>query len=173
MYDKLNKVEKIIFDVLAVSLVLFYSYSAVLKPAATQYHRGIYVIITYILVFLTYKSKPLLLRVVDYLLILLSIFTVGYWILNFEVINYRTGAETPFDMAVAIVGVLIGIEVARRVVGVVFVIIGTCCCFTAFTAITCPICLPMRATPFQPCAPASSTKATACSVSWPTCWRPM
>jgi TRAP transporter 4TM/12TM fusion protein len=125
VYDKLNKVEKIIFDVLAVSLVLFYSYSAVLKPAATQYHRGIYVIITYILVFLTYKSKPMLLRAVDYLLILLSIFTVGYWILNFQVINYRTGAETPFDMAVAVVGVLIGIEVARRVVGVVFVILGT------------------------------------------------
>jgi TRAP transporter 4TM/12TM fusion protein len=125
VYDKLNKVEKIIFDVLAVSLVLFYSYSAVLKPAATQYHRGIYVIITYILVFLTYKSKPMLLRVVDYLLILLSIFSVGYWILNFQVINYRTGAETPFDMAVAVVGVLIGIEVARRVVGVVFVILGT------------------------------------------------
>ncbi|MEN8779983.1 MAG: TRAP transporter fused permease subunit, partial [Desulfobacterales bacterium] len=125
VYDKLNKVEKIIFDVLAVSLVLFYSYSAVLKPAATQYHRGIYVIITYILVFLTYKSKPMLLRVVDYLLILLSIFSVGYWILNFQAINYRTGAETPFDMAVAVVGVLIGIEVARRVVGVVFVILGT------------------------------------------------
>ena len=125
MYDKLNKVEKIIFDVLAVSLVLFYSYSAVLRPAATQYHRGIYVIITYVLVFLTYKSKPMLLRLVDYLLILLSIFSVGYWILNFQVINYRTGAETPFDMAVAVVGVLIGIEVARRVVGVVFVILGT------------------------------------------------
>jgi TRAP transporter 4TM/12TM fusion protein len=125
VYDKLNKVEKIIFDVLAVSLVLFYSYSAVLRPAATQYHRGIYVIITYVLVFLTYKSKPMLLRAVDYILILLSIFTVGYWILNFQVINYRTGAETPFDMAVAVVGVLIGIEVARRVVGVVFVILGT------------------------------------------------
>jgi TRAP transporter 4TM/12TM fusion protein len=124
MYDKLNKAEKIIFDLLAVSLVLFYSYSAVLKPAATQYHRGIYVIITYILVFLTYKSKHMLLRVVDYILILLSIFSVGYWIINFEAINYRTGAETPFDMAVAVVGVLIGIEVARRVVGVVFVILG-------------------------------------------------
>ena len=124
MYDKLNKAEKIIFDLLAVSLVLFYSYSAVLKPAATQYHRGIYVIITYILVFLTYKSKHILLRVVDYILILLSIFSVGYWIINFEAINYRTGAETPFDMAVAVIGVLIGIEVARRVVGVVFVILG-------------------------------------------------
>ncbi|MDH3957128.1 MAG: TRAP transporter permease, partial [Desulfobacteraceae bacterium] len=107
MYEKLNKIEKIIFDVLSVCLVLFYSYSAVLKPASTQYHRGIYVIITYILVFLVYKSKHKLLRIVDYLLIFLSIFSVGYWILNFEAINYRTGAETPFDMFVAIIGVLI------------------------------------------------------------------
>ncbi|HHE74803.1 MAG TPA: TRAP transporter permease, partial [Desulfobacteraceae bacterium] len=131
MYDKLNKAEKILFDVLAVSLVLFYSYAAVVSPASTQYHRGIYVIITYVLVFLAYKSQskkwPGLnpaLRVTDYLLILLSIFTIGYWILNFEDINYRTGAETPFDMAVAMIGVLIGIELARRVVGNIFVVIG-------------------------------------------------
>ena len=62
MYDKLNRIEKVIFDVLAVFLVLFYSYSAVLKPQATQYHRGIFVIITYILVFLIYKSKHKLMR---------------------------------------------------------------------------------------------------------------
>jgi hypothetical protein len=35
-----------------MALVLIYCYSAVLKPAATQYHRGVYVIITYVLVFL-------------------------------------------------------------------------------------------------------------------------
>ncbi len=124
MYDKLNRIEKVVFDVLSVFLVLFYSYSAVLQPAATQYHRGIYVIITYVLVFIVYKSKNRLLRAVDYLLVFLSIFTIGYWMLNFEVINYRTGAETPFDMAVAMVGVLIGIELARRVVGNIFVVIG-------------------------------------------------
>ncbi len=124
MYEKLNRIEKVIFDLLAVFLVLFYSYSAVLRPQATQYHRGIFVIITYILVFLIYKSKHKLMRIVDYVLILLSIFSIGYWMMNFEVINYRTGAETPFDMAVAIIGVLIGIELARRVVGSVFVVLG-------------------------------------------------
>ncbi len=131
MYDKLKNFEKIIFDILAVGLVLFYSYSAVVSPASTQYHRGIYVIITYVLVFLAYQSKSKkfpgldpVLRAADYLLILLSIITVGYWILNFEAINYRTGAETPFDMAIAMIGVLIGIELARRVVGNIFVVIG-------------------------------------------------
>lgn len=131
MYDNLKKFEQFLFDALAVTLVLFYSYSAVVAPAATQYHRGIYVIITYVLVFLAYQSKSKkwpglnpLLRATDYLLILLSVLTVGYWMMNFEAINYRTGAETQFDMAIAMVGVLIGIELARRVVGNIFVIIG-------------------------------------------------
>jgi len=124
MFEKLNRFEQIIFDVCAIFLVLFYSYSAVAAPAATQYHRGIYVIITYVLVFLLYQSKSKIMRVVDYSLILLSIGSVGYWMFNFEAINYRTGAETPFDMAVAMIGVLIGIELARRVVGNIFVIMG-------------------------------------------------
>lgn len=124
VYKNLHKIEKIIFDILSVFLVVFYSYSAVFQPAATQYHRGIYVIITYVLVFLLYKSKNMFLRVVDYLLIFLSIGSVGYWIVNFEAINYRTGAETQLDTFVAVIGVLIGVELARRVVGNIFVVIG-------------------------------------------------
>jgi TRAP transporter 4TM/12TM fusion protein len=125
VYDNLKNFEKILFDTLAVALVLFYSYSAVLAPAATQYHRGIYVIITYILVFLVYQSRSKIGRVIDYVLILLSVGTVGYWVYNFEAINYRTGAENQLDQYIAMVGVLIGIELARRVVGTVFVVIGT------------------------------------------------
>ena len=105
-------------------MVLFYSWSAIFEPAATQYHRGIYVIITYILIFLIYKSKHLVFRILDYLFMLGSVVTVGYWIMNFEAINYRTGAETDLDQWIAMVGVLIGVELARRVVGNVFVIIG-------------------------------------------------
>ncbi len=125
MFEKLNKVEKVIFDACSIILVLFYSYSAVLQPASTQYHRGIYVVLTYVLVFLLYQSKSRIMRVVDYVLMLLSVASIGYWILNFEVINYRTGAETQLDMVMAVIGVLIGIELARRVVGTVFVILGT------------------------------------------------
>lgn len=124
MYDKLNKFEKIIFDSCSLLLVLFYAYSAVWKPVATQYHRGIYVVITYVLVLLVYRSKSSIMRVIDYLLILLSIGSIGYWIVNFEAINYRTGAETNLDKTIAIIGVLIGIELARRAVGTVFVILG-------------------------------------------------
>ena len=124
MYEKLNKIEQFFFDFLSVGMVLFYSWSAIFEPAATQYHRGIYVIITYILIFLIYKSKHLVFRILDYLFMLGSVVTVGYWIMNFEAINYRTGAETDLDQWIAMIGVLIGVELARRVVGNVFVIIG-------------------------------------------------
>jgi hypothetical protein len=59
MFGKLNKAEKLVFDGLSIFLVLFYSYSAVLEPAATQYHRGIYIIITYVLVFLCIDRRRL------------------------------------------------------------------------------------------------------------------
>jgi len=124
LYDKLHRIEKWLFDLLALVLVIFYSYSAVIEPAPTQYHRGIYIIITYILVFLIYRSKTPLGRVIDYLLILASVVSIGYWMLNFQDINYRAGAETELDMTIAMVGVLLGIELARRVVGNIFVIIG-------------------------------------------------
>jgi TRAP transporter 4TM/12TM fusion protein len=125
LFEKLSKVERLLFDVMGIGLVLFYSYSAVLQPAATQYHRGVYVVITYVLVLMLYRSPGLLGRIWDYFLMLVSAATLGYWILNFEAINYRAGAETELDQWVAVVGVLVGIEIARRVVGVAFVIIGT------------------------------------------------
>ena len=124
-FDALRKWEQWLFDAMALVLVIFYSYSAVLEPAATQYHRGIYVVITYVLVFLLYQSKTKIGRVIDYLLIIASVVTLGYWIQNFEAINYRVGAETELDQWIAMVGVLLGMEVARRVVGTVFIVIGT------------------------------------------------
>jgi TRAP transporter 4TM/12TM fusion protein len=124
MFDRLSKAEQGVFDILSVALVLFYAYSAVLEPASTEYHRGIYVLITYTLVFLLYRSKGVPGRTLDYLLIGASIVCIGYWIANFEAINYRAGAETLLDKSIAVVGVLIGIELARRVVGNVFVLMG-------------------------------------------------
>ena len=44
---------------LGAGMVLFYFYTAGLAAVATQYHRGVYVFVTYVLVFLLYPSgKP-------------------------------------------------------------------------------------------------------------------
>jgi len=120
----LNRIETYVFKALSVGLVLFYILAATVAPAATEFHRGIYVFITYVLVFMLYKSPQPSLRPLDYFLMLLSIISISYWIFNYEALNYRAGAETHLDEAVAVAGVLLGIEVARRVIGPIFVILA-------------------------------------------------
>lgn len=124
MYENLNKFEKTVFSSLSVFLVIFYVVSAVWIPAPTEYHRGILVLITYILVFMLYKSSNPYFRVLDYLLMFAAAASVIYWIYNYEMLNYRAGIESELDQYVAAVGVILGIEIARRAVGFVFVIIG-------------------------------------------------
>ncbi len=120
----MNKYEKILFACLAVGMLLFYLGAAAIKPAAEQYHRGIYVLITYMMVFLKYPSGKGWLRAVDYLLLVLSVWACGYFILNYEALIFRAGIETNLDRVVSIIGVLLGIEIARRVIGNFFVVIG-------------------------------------------------
>jgi TRAP transporter 4TM/12TM fusion protein len=124
LYDRMNRWERGFFNVLALTLLLFYSYAAVISPVSTEMHRGVYVLITYLLIFLVYRSKHRAFRGLDYVLMLVSFGVVAYWMMNFRDLNYRAGAETLMDQRVAVVGVLLGIEVARRVIGPVFVAIG-------------------------------------------------
>lgn len=124
MVEGLNRFEKYFFSAMSLLLVIFYSISAVWIPAATQFHRGIYVLITYIAVFLIYKSKSVIMRFFDYIFMILSAGAITYWIFNFEAISYRAGAETSMDQIMSVIGVILGIEIARRAVGSVFVVIG-------------------------------------------------
>ena len=113
---------------LGIFMVLFYLYNAGISPVAAQYHRGIYVLITYVLVFLSYplwrgsrQDRP---TVSDILLALLAVFVVGYWMLEFENLNYRMGNETKLDYLVSGLGILISLEVCRRVLGWSLTIVG-------------------------------------------------
>ena len=113
---------------LGIFMVLFYLYNAGWSPVSAQYHRGIYVLITYILVFLSYpvwrKSRMDRPTLLDILLALVAAFVVGYWILEFEALNYRMGSETQLDFAVSLVGILISLEVCRRVLGLSLTLVG-------------------------------------------------
>ena len=48
---------------LGASMVLFYFYTAGITTVSTQYHRGVNVFITYVLVFLLYPAGNLYLRI--------------------------------------------------------------------------------------------------------------
>ncbi len=113
---------------ISVFMVLFYFYGAAIRPVTVQYNRGIYVLITYIYIFLMYPlfkgsphDKP---SVFDIILIVLSIIAVGYWIHQFEDLNYRMGNETRLDFYISILGLLLSLEVCRRVLGWSMTIVG-------------------------------------------------
>jgi len=178
---------------LGAGMVLFYFYTAGLTAVATQYHRGIYVFVTYALVFLLYPAGKTRMQIplnlilgfiyasalsawlmfdsvdafheafvtgsigtlgpivagsiviaaglffIDRLLLprwpnnpalsdilfaLASSAVVYYWIHEFEVLNYRAGAETHLDGMISIIGIVLSLEVCRRVLGWSMTFIG-------------------------------------------------
>ncbi|MEW6487622.1 MAG: TRAP transporter fused permease subunit [Thermodesulfobacteriota bacterium] len=192
---------------LMAAMVLFYFYSSGVRPVAAELHRGVYVLITYALVFLLYPAgsrwfRPVLCLVLgtglsfagsvrlwfgsvqalddrvvavkrlfqddglaaglgglgslggvlavgvalaaalyvldlwcdrrfpdapsltDVLFGLTSAAVVLYWITQFEALAYRAGAEWPIDFYVSLVGIVISVEVARRVLGWSITLIG-------------------------------------------------
>jgi len=197
---------KWIVAVLGVSMVVFYFYAAGITSVATQYHLGVYVFITYVLVFLQYPVGsrwmrvplslflgavvvcfvasffyesvaafhdrlmlvydawsdegaaaffgqavslwPLILGTVavaaalwvvddfmvarwprnpvlsDVLFAAIAAAIVSYWIHEFEALNYRAGAETELDALISVVGVVLSLEVCRRVLGWSMTLIG-------------------------------------------------
>ncbi len=198
---------RLLVSVLGACMVVFYFYTAGVTSVATQYHRGVYVFITYILVFLLYPAGKTPIRIFlaiflgaviscafaaafvfgdvvafhdwllvvheardrggisgalvqalglwplaagtvlvaagllaadvftakkwpnnpalsDMVLALISAASVYYWMHEFENLNYRAGAETELDALVSIVGVVVSVEVCRRVLGWSMTLIG-------------------------------------------------
>lgn len=194
--------------VMATTMVAIYFYGAGVSALSTQYHLGIYVLITFVLVFLLYPAgsrtahggmsliSAILLSVLvscflvydsptafyqqvtlfqetwsydglkmaleqdldklhyslwlilpfaaillpldqwlnrcshnsptasDVILALMTAGTVLYWISQFEQLNYRAGAENEVDMLISIVGLLLSLEICRRVLGWSITLIG-------------------------------------------------
>ena len=68
----------------------------------------------------------------DVAMILVSIFVVGYFIVEYAAINYRMGSENALDTAVSFVGILVSLEVARRVLGWSMTLVGVVFLLYAF-----------------------------------------
>ncbi len=136
----LNRFWTPILSVIAAGMSLFYIYTAGTLPAPVQWQRGMYVAITYIMIFILYPAFPKSGRVrafadklpasvrsiiaprggpglVDLIFIIATLGAVGYYIYQFEALQQRAGAYNQTDFYVAIVGLLLSLEVSRRVLG--------------------------------------------------------
>jgi len=186
---------------MGVAMVIFYMYCAA-RPVDTQYFLGIYVLVTFVLILISYaftsktpktfgfyidsaipfltlglmvyfslhfllgsegarepfvglnwfyafvslvvaviffipirlwgKNKGHAPIAMDIFLALAAVFVVGYYIVEYAAINYRMGSETSLDTAVSFLGILISLEVARRVLGWSMTLVGVVFLFYAF-----------------------------------------
>lgn len=195
-------------SLLGAALVLIYFYGAGFQALPTEYHLGVYVLITFMLVFLLYPAGSptalavmsafagLLLSVLassylvfespfalwdqltyfretweydglslaleqdlgllwvplvlalpfiavlvpldrwlerrfhqaptasDLIMVAATVVAILYWISQFEALNYRAGAENQLDRMIGVVGVLLSLEVCRRVLGWSITLVG-------------------------------------------------
>ncbi|MDD9974520.1 MAG: TRAP transporter fused permease subunit, partial [Candidatus Poribacteria bacterium] len=125
---ELKKVYKWIFELGAAVLVIFYIYSAGFGSANEQYHLGFYLLLTFSLIGMFYRcrknspaSRP---SILDLLLIAFSIFTIGYWIVEYPDLVNRAGNYNRLDIFVGAVAIVISFEVSRRTVGLALPIIA-------------------------------------------------
>ncbi len=125
---KLTSFWKMSVSIMGMTMVLYYFYAAGIAPVGDQFHRGMYVLLTYLMIFISFpfwrRSNQTRPTVVDIILALVAAGAVGYWILEFENLNYRMGAESSLDIWVSIVGILISLEVCRRVLGWSITLVG-------------------------------------------------
>lgn len=138
----------LLMSALCVFMSGFYIYTAGTLSAPVQYQRGIYVMLTFILILMLYPSFPKssfigrgLTNLIpqnmrrylapenaptlwDILLILLTIGVVGYYIYEFAGLQKRAGAYNETDFYIAIVGLFLSLEISRRVLGWSMTLIG-------------------------------------------------
>ena len=125
---ELAGISKWIFELGAAALVIFYVYSAGFGSASEQFHLGFYLLLTFALIGIFYRcrknspaARP---SIVDIGLIGLSVFTIGYWIVEYPNLVNRAGNYNHLDIFVGAVAIVISFEVSRRTVGLALPIIA-------------------------------------------------
>ncbi|THE09915.1 TRAP transporter fused permease subunit [Bacillus timonensis] len=120
-----------IYVVIAIMFSLLFLYvsgPSFLGNVPIQYQRGLYAMLIAIMVFFKFpfsKKSPMdRVSFLDILMIGLSIFVFGYWILNFDELLLRVGNLHNYEYYIAAAAMLICLEVSRRVLGPIFPMVG-------------------------------------------------
>jgi TRAP transporter 4TM/12TM fusion protein len=117
------------FNLVAVGFSGFYLYTSGFGLVSTQSNRGIYLMLTSVLVFLLYparkgapKHRP---SVVDLVLIAATVVTMWYWIDQYvSYAMFRVSSPSQSDLIMGAVAILIMLETSRRTLGPVISIIA-------------------------------------------------
>lgn len=117
------------FNAVAIAFSAFYLYTSGFGLVSTQSNRGIYLMLTSVLVFLLYpangrspKHRPSL---IDLVLIAATVVSVGYWIDQYvSYAIFRVSSPSTNDLIMGAVAILVMLETSRRVLGPIISIIA-------------------------------------------------
>ena len=117
------------FNMIAIGFSAFYLYTSGFGLISTQTNRGIYLMLTSVLVFLIYparagspKTRP---SVVDLIFVAASVVTIWYWIDQYvSYAMFRVSSPNTTDLAMGAVAILVMLETSRRALGPIISIIA-------------------------------------------------
>jgi len=113
---------------LAITFSVFQLYTAVFGVLDAMIQRSIHLSFGLCLIFLLYptskKWSRSKLHPLDAVLAVLGVLAPIYIVANYQVLVTRAGQTTAFDLVAGIIGILLVLEAARRVVGIPMVIVA-------------------------------------------------
>jgi TRAP transporter 4TM/12TM fusion protein len=125
----LRGVSALLFNVTAAGFSAFYLYTSGFGLISTETNRGIYLMLTSVLVFLIYpatrwspKTRP---SVIDLLLAAATVVSIGYWIDQYvSYAMFRVSSPNTSDLVMAAIAILLMLETSRRALGPIISIIA-------------------------------------------------
>ncbi|HEX7075553.1 MAG TPA: TRAP transporter fused permease subunit [Hyphomicrobiaceae bacterium] len=119
----------LIFSLTAAGFSAFYLYTSGFGLVSTETNRGLYLMLTSVLVFLLYPARsrspnhrPSLF---DWIWVAATVLSIGYWINQYvSYAMFRVSAPSQWDLAMGAVAILAMLETSRRVLGPVMVAIA-------------------------------------------------
>lgn len=125
----LSGVWALAFNLTAMGFSLFYLYTSGFGLVSTQSNRGVYLMLTSVLVFLLYPAhrrsptdRP---SVIDLILVALTVVSIGYWINQYvSYAFFRVSSPNQADLVMGAIAILLMLETSRRALGPIISILA-------------------------------------------------
>ena len=126
---KLTGVFALAFNLVAAAFSIFYLYTSGFGLISTETNRGVYLMLTSVLVFLLYpatnRSPTTRPSLVDLVLVAAAVITIGYWIDQYvSYAIFRVSSPNTYDLVMGAVAILVMLETSRRALGPIISIIA-------------------------------------------------